>query len=270
MLYLIGTPIGNTGDISPRACELLASVDLVACEDTRVTGLLLSSLGIRNNLFPYHEHNKAAAGDQLISRLKRGEEIALVSDAGMPSISDPGEDLVRRCIEENIEFTTVPGPVAAITALVMSGLSTRRYHYEGFLPSENAPRKERLNNLKNIRETIIIYEAPHRLMKLIGELSSLGFGGNRAAFCRELTKKYEQVIRLTVDEAKEYFEKTPPKGEFVVCLEPMGETFEEVSDEYILELIKNGKSTKEAAAITSELTGKSKKEMYSYILNLLE
>lgn len=268
MLYLVGTPIGNMGDISSRAREVLASADLIACEDTRRTGILLKTLGITNKLFAYHEHNKAAKGPVLISRLKQGETVCLVSDAGMPSISDPGEDLVRLCIDEGVEVSTVPGPVAAITALVLSGLNTRRYHYEGFLPSENSERKKRLEALKSIRETIIIYEAPHRLGKLIDELIKNGFGSSAAAFCRELTKKYEQVIRCTVSEAKEYFEKTEPKGEFVVCLEPLPESEAEKTDidGMIARLLDEGLSTKETASRIAGMTGISKKDIYERVI----
>lgn len=277
MLYLVGTPIGNLGDISPRACEILSSVDLVACEDTRRTGLLLSNLNISNKLFSYHEHNKAAKGKVLIGMLKDGMDIALVSDAGMPSVSDPGEDLVSLCIAEDIPVSVVPGPVAAITALVLSGLDTRRYHFEGFLPSENKPRKERLLKLRSIEETIVLYEAPHRLMKLIEELDANGFGECRASFCRELTKKYEEVIRLRVKEASGYFTEKPPKGEFVVCLEALGMKAEEKIglseeeiDKMILDLSKEGHSTKEIAAIVAEKTQRSKKELYNYAVNLLK
>ena len=268
MLYLVGTPIGNMGDLSPRAVEVLSSADLIACEDTRRTGLLLQSAGIENKLFSYHEHNKAAKGPVLISRMKNGETVCLVSDAGMPSISDPGEDLVRLCIEEGIEVSAVPGPVAAITALVLSGLDTRHYHYEGFLPSENKPRRERLEELADIRETIVIYEAPHRLSKLISELIDSGFGDSKAAFCRELTKKYEQVLRFTVREAKEYFDQTPPKGEFVICLEPapVKEKTDIDIDKLISEYLASGMPTKEIASRISSISGISKKELYNRII----
>ena len=256
------------GDISPRAVEVLSSADLIACEDTRRTGLLLQAIGVENKLFSYHEHNKAAKGPILVERMKNGENICLVSDAGMPSISDPGEDLVKLCIAEGVDVSVVPGPVAAISALVLSGLDTRRYHYEGFLPSESKPRKERLAELAKIRETIIIYEAPHRLTKLISELQGAGFGSSKAAFCRELTKKYEQVIRLTIDEAAAYFEETPPKGEFVICLEPQPEQApaEVDVDELISRFEAEGLPTKEIAARVAELTGRSKKEIYNYII----
>lgn len=276
MLYLVGTPIGNMGDVSERAREVLSSVALVACEDTRRTGLLLSNLGIEAKLFSYHEHNKAAKGPVLVERMKNGEDIALVSDAGMPCISDPGSDLVKLCIEEDLDITVVPGPVAGITALVMSGLDTRRYHFEGFIPVETKERKSRIKALDDIKCTIVIYEAPHRLLKTIEDLISAGFGSSNAAFCRELTKKYEQVIRLSFDEALKYFNEVPPKGEFVICFEPKPEinSAPELSDEDVDKLIlkfhEDGDSTKQIASKVAELTGKNKKELYSYIVNLLK
>lgn len=275
MLYLVGTPIGNMGDFSSRAQEVLSSVDVIACEDTRRTGLLLQQFGIENKLFAYHEHNKSAKGPILVDMMKQGLDVALVSDAGMPSINDPGEDLVKLCIENELDVTAVPGPVAAITALVLSGLDTTKFHYEGFLPSEGGPRRKRLEVLKSIPETMIIYEAPHRLMKLIGELQKNGFGECKAAFCRELTKKYEEVLRLTVDEANEHFTNTPPKGEFVICLEPIPqkkgeEMSQEEFDAMIHKMSDEGMSTKDIAKELSSITGRNKKEIYAYILNLLQ
>ena len=219
MLYLVGTPIGNMQDLSPRAIEVLSHVDLVACEDTRRTGLLLSHFGISAKLMSYHEHNKATAGSKIIARLKEGAEIALVSDAGMPSISDPGEDLVKLCIEEGVDVTAIPGPVAGITALVLSGMDTRHYYFEGFLPVETKERKERLAVVSETSVTTILYEAPHRLLKTLSDLEQAGMGERRIAVCRELTKKYEEVIRGTVKEMTAHFEEVPPKGEFVLILE---------------------------------------------------
>lgn len=275
MLYLVGTPIGNMGDISPRAVEVLSQVDIIACEDTRRTGLLLQHVGVTNKLFSYHEHNKGAKGPVLIERMKEGANVALVSDAGMPSINDPGEDLVKLCIDNDIDITVVPGPVAAITALVMSGLDTNTFHYEGFLPSEGKPRKERLEAITKIKETIILYEAPHRLNKLINELNEYGFGKSKAAFCRELTKKYEQVLRMTIEESIKYYEETPPKGEFVICLEPSADnsSSEEETidvDAMIRQLADEGKSTKEIASVISLKTGRRKKEIYEYVLTMLK
>lgn len=276
MLYLVGTPIGNMGDFSERAQEILSSSDVIACEDTRRTGILLQNFGIEGKLFSYHEHNKAAKGPVLINMMKEGMTVSLVSDAGMPSINDPGEDLVKLAIENDIEISVVPGPVAAITALVMSGLSTKTFHYEGFLPSESSPRKARLSEITKIDETLIIYEAPHRLKKLVAELQKTGFGSSRAAFCRELTKKYEEVLRMTIDEAVAYYDENEPRGEYVICLEPLKQenddliTDEKDIDNLIRKLDSEGMSTKEISKTVAELTGRNKKEIYSYILNLLK
>ena len=275
MLYLVGTPIGNMGDISSRAVEILSSVDYIACEDTRVTGILLKNLGIEEHkLISYHEHNKASKGQELIDLLKQGFNVAQVSDAGMPAISDPGEDLVKLCIEQGVEFTVVPGPVAAITALVLSGISTRRYHYEGFLPNSGSERRKRLKELPKYDETIVLYEAPHRLRKLVSELKEEGFGPSRAAFCRELTKKYEEVLRMTIDEADAYYEQTEPRGEYVVCLEPAVKAAPVFDDEYIdseiRRLREEGMSVKEIAKVLSDATGFNKKEMYSRAVSLLK
>lgn len=275
MLYLVGTPIGNMGDISSRAVEILSSVDYIACEDTRVTGILLKNLGIEEHkLISYHEHNKASKGQELVDLLKQGFNVAQVSDAGMPAISDPGEDLVKLCIEQNVEFTVVPGPVAAITALVLSGISTRRYHYEGFLPNSGSERRKRLKELPKYDETIVLYEAPHRLRKLVSELKEEGFGPSRAAFCRELTKKYEEVLRMTIDEAEAYYEQTEPRGEYVVCLEPAVKADPVFDDEYIdseiRRLREEGMSVKEIAKVLSDATGFNKKEMYSRAVSLLK
>ena len=271
MLYLVGTPIGNLGDISSRAVEILGQADYVACEDTRVTGILLKNLGINaGKLISYHEHNKVSKGLEIIGLLKQGFDVAQVSDAGMPAISDPGEDLVALCIKEGLEFTVVPGPVAAVTALVLSGLSTRHYHFEGFLPNSGSDRKKRLKKLTEFDETIVLYEAPHRLRKLMGELQDEGFGSCRVSLCRELTKKYEEVIRLSVDEAVTYYKENEPRGEYVVCLEPMVRKDAEFDDAYIEREIQRlraeGMPVKKIAEILSSDTGTSKKEMYSRVL----
>lgn len=275
MLYLVGTPIGNMGDITSRAVEILSEVDYIACEDTRVTGILLKNLEIEGKrLISYHEHNKASKGQEIVELLKQGFNVAQVSDAGMPAVSDPGEDLVKLCIEENVEFTVVPGPVAAITALVMSGLSTRYYHFEGFLPNSGGDRKKRLKKLNEYEETIVLYEAPHRLKKLVAELKVEGFGTSKASFCRELTKKYEEVLRMTIDEACEYYEEHEPRGEYVVCLEPMVREKKVLDDADIEEQVRkmrdSGMPVKKIAEVLSADTGVSKKEMYSRVLNLLK
>ena len=276
MLYLVGTPIGNMQDLSPRAVEVLSSVDLVACEDTRRTGLLLSHFGISAKLMSYHEHNKASAGSKIISRLKEGQNVALVSDAGMPSISDPGEDLVKLCIEEEIDITTVPGPVAGISALVLSGMDTRHYYFEGFLPVETKERKERLSVVTESAVTTILYEAPHRLLKTLNDLSGAGLSERRISACRELTKKYEEVVRGTVSEVISHFTEVPPKGEFVLVLEgrPENETKAVLSPEErknrILNLESQGMSTKEIAKTLSLEWGESKKALYAEVLEMLK
>ena len=263
--------------MSPRAEEVLTQADVIACEDTRVTGILLKEKGIEaKKLFCYQEHNKAAKGPVLIDMMKQGLTVAQVSDAGMPAISDPGEDLVRLAVEAGIEVSVIPGPVAAVSALAISGLSTRYYHFEGFLPQESKKRRDRLEALKGYGETIVLYEAPHRIQKLIEELEGAGFGDKKASFCRELTKKYEEVIRLTVSEAKAYFEQNAPRGEFVVCLEPLassnGSKGEAAgtcdADTLIKLLLDKGMPTKDIAQVVSKATGLGKKEMYARTLEL--
>lgn len=276
MLYLVGTPIGNMQDLSPRAIEVLSHVDLVACEDTRRTGLLLSHFGISAKLMSYHEHNKAAAGSKIIARLKEGAEIALVSDAGMPSISDPGEDLVKLCIEEGVDVTAIPGPVAGITALVLSGMDTRHYYFEGFLPVETKERKERLAVVSETSVTTILYEAPHRLLKTLSDLEQAGMGERRIAACRELTKKYEEVIRGTVKEVTAHFEEVPPKGEFVLILEgaPKNDAKLKLSPEerrnVILDLESKGLSTKDIAKNLALEWGESKKALYDEVVAMIK
>ena len=276
MLYLVGTPIGNMQDLSSRAIEILSHVELVACEDTRRTGLLLSHFGISAKLMSYHEHNKAAAGSKLISRLKEGAEIALVSDAGMPSISDPGEDLVKACIEEGIDVTTVPGPVAGISALVLSGMDTRHYYFEGFLPVESKERKIRIDVVSKMPSTTILYEAPHRLLRTLSDLSEAGNGNRKASAARELTKKFEQVVRGTIDELISHFQEVPPKGEFVLVLEgAVGKEEKKVltSEERqnrIIYLENSGMSTKEIAKTLALEWGESKKALYDEVLKMIK
>ena len=202
-------------------------------------------------------------------------DVALVSDAGMPSISDPGEDLVKACIEENIEVTAVPGPVAGITALVLSGLDTRHYYFEGFLPVETKERKERLQVVSHMPTTTILYEAPHRLLRTLSDLASCGNGQRRASCCRELTKRYEEVVRGTIDELISHFEEVPPKGEFVVILEGVkAEEAKTLSPEdrknRILQLREEGYPTKEIAKILSQEWGENKKTLYAEVLEMLQ
>jgi 16S rRNA (cytidine1402-2'-O)-methyltransferase len=274
MLYIVGTPIGNIDDLSPRAKEVLESVDFIACEDTRETGLLLKALGIRTKLVSYHEHNRASRESMIIENLLAGKNIALVSDAGMPCISDPGEQLVSRCASENISITTIPGPTALASALALSGLDARRFIFEGFIPSEGKERKERLSAVNSSKLTTVMYEAPHRLMKTLAEMKMLGMGSRKIVFCRELTKKYEQVIRLSVDESLEYYSRQAPKGEFVLVVEGAtevsGASADSDLDEKIIALAEKGHTTKEIAAVLSVETGRAKNIIYSKALMVLK
>ncbi len=278
MLYLVGTPIGNLSDLSPRAIEILSSVDVVACEDTRRTGLLLSQFDIKKKLISYHEHNRSQKGPVLINLLESGQNIALVSDAGMPCISDPGEELVRECALKNLPIQVIPGPVAAISALALSGLDTKRFCFEGFLPSDGKERKERLEELVYHRHTFILYEAPHRIIRTFSDLISVGLGGRDAAVCREITKKYEEVLRMKVSEAYEYFQKTPPRGEFVVVIaggEPPSKIEKKVltDEEKVVEvnkLLEKNYSTKQISQLLAIEWNDSSKNVYSFVIKMLQ
>ncbi|MBR5421414.1 MAG: 16S rRNA (cytidine(1402)-2'-O)-methyltransferase [Lachnospiraceae bacterium] len=224
MLYLCATPIGNLGDITQRVRETLAEVDLIAAEDTRNSLHLLNHLGIKTPLTSYHEYNKYDKAEVLIRKLKEGQDIALISDAGTPSISDPGEVLVKRCIEEGIAVTSLPGPAACITALTLSGLPTRRFVFEGFLPADKKERMEVLEELTGETRTIILYEAPHHLLHTLKELCE-ALGNRPIALCRELTKRFESVEHTYLDDAVEYYGKEEPRGEYVLVI--LGQTREE-------------------------------------------
>lgn len=218
-LYLVATPIGNRGDLSPRALEILSSVDFIAAEDTRNSGTLLASFGIHKPMISYFDHNRRAHGEKILARLKAGETCALITDAGMPAVSDPGEDLVSDCIAQGLRVSIVPGPCAFVSALAISGLSTRRFSFEGFLPTAKKERSALLEELKTETRTLIFYEAPHRLKDTLSEFCDV-FGGSRRIACvRELTKIYEEAIRSTLDEAVSRYEATEPRGEFVLVLE---------------------------------------------------
>lgn len=219
MLYLVATPIGNLSDLSERALKVLSSVDLVAAEDTRNSGLLLNHFGISKPFISYFEHNKRERGLQIIDMLKDGKSIALVTDAGTPAISDPGEDLVRLCAEHNIPVTSIPGCCASITALTLSALSSRRFCFEGFLPTSSKELRERLSELSSETRTMIFYEAPHRLLDTLKQFITT-FGPERSvSVCRELTKINEEIFRATLQQAYDHFLDTKPKGEFVLVLE---------------------------------------------------
>ena len=217
-LYICGTPIGNLGDITLRVLEILKSVDMIAAEDTRNTLKLLNHFDIKAPLISYHEHNKMQKGEEILRLLSDGKNIALVSDAGMPVISDPGEDLVRLAIENRIEIVTACGPTAFTTALVSSGITGRRFAFEGFLSVNKKERLSHLNEIKNDTRTLIFYEAPHKLTGTLSDLLEV-FGNRKIAVCRELTKKFEEILRCDITSALHHFKETPPKGEFVLILE---------------------------------------------------
>lgn len=218
MLYLVPTPIGNLGDISVRCRETLEQADFIAAEDTRVSLKLLNHLGIKKSLVSYFEHNKAAKGNIIVERILSGETCALVSDAGSPAISDPGEDLVKQCAEAGITVCAIPGPCAVITALSISGQSTGRFCFEGFLSTAKKSRREHLNDLKNESRTMVFYEAPHKLLATLEDMAAC-FGPERPiSLCRELTKLHEEVVRTTLGDAITKYTETPPKGEFVLVV----------------------------------------------------
>lgn len=218
VLYLVGTPIGNISDLSDRAKKVLSEVDFIAAEDTRHTGKLLSILGISRPMTSYYEENRHESGKRIIARLKNGESCALCTDAGMPAISDPGEDLVRLCADEGITVTCIPGATAAITALSLSAASTKSFTFMGFLPTETKPRSIAVDECRTSARTVILYEAPHRLKKTLAELSDACGGNRKIAICRELTKLNEEIIRTTLEGAGSHYENEEPRGEYVLIL----------------------------------------------------
>lgn len=218
MLYLCATPIGNLGDMTPRVVETLESVDLIAAEDTRNSIKLLNHFGIRTSMTSYHEYNKVEKADYLVGQMQQGKNVALISDAGTPAISDPGEVLVQKCQEAGIIVTSLPGPAACITALTLSGLSSRRFCFEGFLPSDKKEKAQILAELREESRTILIYEAPHHLLRTLGELYET-LGERRITLCRELTKKFETVLPTTIGEALSRYEREKPRGEYVLVVE---------------------------------------------------
>lgn len=262
----MGTPIGNLGDMSPRALQVLESVDTVLCEDTRVTLKLLTHFGIKATLYSYHEHNAYEKGEVIINRLLDGKDFAIVTDAGMPCISDPGEDIVRLCGENNIEVVAVPGPSAVISALAISGLSTSRFSFEGFLSVTKKSRFEHLNDVKNDRRTLVFYEAPHKLLNTLKDMLDV-FGNRRISLVREITKLHEQVIRTTLSQAIELYTEKAPKGEFVLVIEGAKEqekasyTLDE-AQALVKKLVDEGKSLSQAAKEAAAVTGFKKGDLY--------
>ena len=266
-LYLVGTPIGNLGDLSPRAVETLSAVDFIAAEDTRVTLKLLNHFGIKKPLVCYFEHNRTEMGEKLLKRLLAGESCALVSDAGMPVLSDPGEDIVRQCAENGVPVTCVPGPSALTAAVALSGLPAGRFTFEGFLSVNKKNRREHLEALKSEKRTMIFYEAPHKLLRTLGDLLT-AFGDREIALCRELTKLHEEVVRTTLSGALALYEETPPRGEYVLVVRGAAESeTPAMTQRDALSLLESfraeGKSLKEACRLAAEASGFSKNELYA-------
>jgi 16S rRNA (cytidine1402-2'-O)-methyltransferase len=269
VLYLVGTPIGNTGDLSPRAKTVLAGADRIACEDTRRSGLLLHNLGIKNRLVSFHEHNQATRIPELLEALENGEAIAVISDAGLPGISDPGEELVSAARGQGRTVICVPGPCAATTALVSSGLPCGRFCFEGFLPPKATARRARLQALAQEERTLVFYEAPHRLLALLEDLLEL-LGDRPIAVTRELTKRHEQQVGPTLSAALEHFRQHPPQGEFTLVLGGAEtKASERPSDETLREklqaLVSGGLSRNDAARQLARSTGIAKRELYALL-----
>ena len=273
MLYLVPTPIGNLGDISIRCRETLEEADFIAAEDTRVSLKLLNHLGIKKSLVSYYEHNKAFKGDKIVERILAGETCALVSDAGSPAISDPGEDLVKQCAAAGITVCAIPGPCAVITALSISGQSTGRFCFEGFLSTAKKSRREHLESLVNERRTMVFYEAPHKLLSTLEDMASV-FGADRPiSLCRELTKLHEEVVRTTLGEAVEKYTQNPPKGEFVLVIAGAPEVIEEAPTEadaaaYVAKLMAEGMTRKDAVKQTVKDLKLPKNVVYDAALRL--
>ncbi len=273
MLYLVPTPIGNLGDISIRCKETLEQADFIAAEDTRVTLKLLNHLGIKKSLVSYYEHNKASKGNIILERILSGETCALVSDAGSPAISDPGEDLVKLCADAGVTVCAIPGPCAVITALSISGQSTGRFCFEGFLSTVKKSRREHLDALANERRTMVFYEAPHKLLSTLEDMAAV-FGDERSvSLCRELTKLHEEVVRTTLAQAIEKYRNTPPKGEFVLVVAgaqdvPVQESSEADAAAYLAKLMTEGLSRKDAIKQTAEDLQLPKNVVYHTALQL--
>ena len=271
ILYLVPTPIGNLGDISRRQAEILAEVDFIAAEDTRVSLKLLNHLDIRKPLVSYHRHNTETAGPAVLNRILSGESCALVTDAGTPAVSDPGEELVALCAAQGVSVISIPGPCAAITALAVSGLPTGRFTFEGFLPVNKKNRRAHLDSLRTEERTMIFYEAPHKLRDTLDDLAKTFGGARRIAVCRELTKLHEEIIRTTLSGAVTHYDEVEPKGEFVLILEgaaPVEE--EEISPELAMErmeqLRSQGLSLKQAAKQAAEELSLPKNKLYDLAL----
>lgn len=276
-IYLVPTPIGNLGDITLRALEVLKKVDVVAAEDTRQSLKLLNHFDIKKPLISYHKHNEQGKSDDIIERAKRGESIAIVTDAGTPGISDPGSVIVGKCIAEGIEFDVLPGATAFTTALVYSGLDTTNFTFKGFFPRETKEKKQFIEDIKDRTETIILYESPYRIVETLDYLRE-ALGNREVAVCRELTKLHEEIYRESLEQASLYFKEKQPKGEFVIVLQ--GKTLEEIKneqiakwenmtiEEHIINLVDKGLKKKDAIKQVAKERELPKSEVYKYSLDI--
>ena len=275
-LYLCATPIGNLEDITLRVLRTLKEADLIAAEDTRHSIKLLNHFDIKTPMTSYHEFNKVEKARYLVDKMREGTNVALITDAGTPGISDPGEELVRQCYEAGIEVTSLPGPAACITALTISGMATRRFAFEAFLPSDKKEKQEIFEELKKETRTIILYEAPHRLVRTLTELLE-NLGDRRISVCRELTKTHETVFRTTVSEALSYYETEEPRGECVLVIEGKNRmeiqqeqerSWEAISiEEHMKRYLDGGTDKKEAMKLVAKDRGMKKRDVYQYLLN---
>ncbi|MCI5596956.1 MAG: 16S rRNA (cytidine(1402)-2'-O)-methyltransferase [Lachnospiraceae bacterium] len=274
-LYLCATPIGNLEDMTFRVIRILKEVDLIAAEDTRNSMKLMNHFEIKTKMTSYHEYNKVDKARYLVDKMQQGMNIALITDAGTPGISDPGEELVRQCHEAGITVTSLPGACAAITALTISGQSTRRFAFEAFLPADKKERKKILSSLENETRTIILYEAPHRLLKTLGELYEV-LGNRKLTICKELTKKHEKAFLTTIEEAKAFYETEEPRGEYVLLIE--GKSFKELEkesqeefakytiQEHMEQYLAGGMDKKQAMKQVAKDRGISKRDVYQALL----
>jgi 16S rRNA (cytidine1402-2'-O)-methyltransferase len=264
-LYICGTPIGNLEDISFRVLKILKKVSVIYAEDTRNTIKLLNYFEIKNRLKSYHKFNEKKAGSEIIKQLASGKEIALVSDAGMPGISDPGADIIKLCIENNIEFEVISGPTAFVIALIQSGFNTEKFSFEGFLDRKKSKCELRLEKIKNENRTLIFYESPHRIKKTLGSMLKV-LGDRKISISREITKKFEEVLRTTISESIEYYKDNEPRGEYVIVIE--GNKNNEIIEynmpirEHIMEIMKTGKSKKDAIKEVAKLRKLNKNDIY--------
>ncbi len=270
-LYVVGTPIGNLGDMTFRAVETLKNVDFICAEDTRVTAKLLNHFEIKAPLISYHQHNAKTVGESVVDKILAGQDAAIVTDAGMPCISDPGEDLVKLCADRGVEVNVVPGPSAVVSALAISGLNTARFSFEGFLSTNKKQRFSHLASVANNTSTMIFYEAPHKLIYTLKDMLEY-FGDRKISLCRELTKIHEQVFRTTLAQAVEYYTANKPKGEFVLVIDGISdsetmtaETIEEAFEQ-VKKLVSKGMRGADACKGIAKATGFSKGELYSMLL----